>query len=1147
MCNVRKNRWSSRRGGMFVVLGLLVLVASSSVFAITNYVVMTTDAIEAASTTLSAFVAHKQSLGHTVAVITSSDVDGWEAADKGTAAADKMRAWLKDNYLSMGIEYVLLIGHSNFSTGTVPMRRVYYPYKTADTGSDFFYAELSGTWDLDGDGIYGEWDDVGSGGIDFDAELKVGRIGVYSTDPEEIAELDHVFEKIIAYETAEPYSVAWRKHITLFSTWIDIGYFAAFTTNTLADLKEHENWTDFRNYNKDWKLVPPQDEVGISQEKTKQFINAQFPSVLRTTGHGASGGTANTLQTYELFQLDDQYPSMHFSSSCNLGNGQGSACFASEFLKHAGIGSICSSQSGPDNDDLGNEILHQYMKEKTDIGAAMNWMRPSIPSLYNLTLYNLWGDPSIKLFATGSGVETAPEIQLFGGNLNIHIDSGQDTPSIADGTSFGTINPGEEITKTFTIANTGTEELSITDIQVAGEGSVFSATSSLPITVASRGSETFTVQYDPGIIQAANTAVVTVVSDDADESNYTFVVKATCAVVPEEWVAYHDSDDSPDNANDHENSTHGSAHNTEYAMKSIDTGVALPAKIKYTFYKWDEDATNYFDDVGSRKTSTGVNPELDTAAYDLLNGFIDSADSIYLDRTATPETNHPSYAVMQISGLDTLKKYSIALYVHRNNYSSHHAIYTLQGVSDYTPASSAGVGGGSDSDVEDEDVDISPDNDSGYLVQWDEIILEDTSGSNITIRIDPKGDERYVFLPQAVRVKTMGLVAGIEASSLNVDVPEGGTQPFNIRLRTQPIASTTVIVSHVGGDTDIQIQGTSSFVFETNTWNQWQTVTLQAAEDSDWVDGVTTVRCSAVNVENVNIIATESDNELDPTYAIPWEETFEDLNMGDLAGQHGWTGSGTVQAGTTQVLSLQSATASHTFDGAKNEVLIEFQAKFIRGAVTPTDTGTAVAIFSIDTNGYLVAYSNTTPITISEITLTDDWHTFKAQLDYNAQTWAMTIDGALLVDDFAFYSEQRTFMKIAFKSGSQAAFLDEIYVTNQSDSDADGIPNDWEAQYYGGPTNAVATNLCANGINTILEAYIAGLNPTNPVSIFEFSNLRNVLGWDAVSGRVYTIFWTSNLLSGFQTLETNCTGSFTDTVHQTDQKGFYKIKVELAP
>ncbi len=121
--------------------------------------------------------------------------------------------------------------------------------------------------------------------------------------------------------------------------------------------------------------------------------------------------------------------------------------------------------------------------------------------------------------------------------------------------------------------------------------------------------------------------------------------------------------------------------------------------------------------------------------------------------------------------------------------------------------------------------------------------------------------------------------------------------------------------------------------------------------------------------------------------------------------------------------------------------------------------------------------------------------------------------------------------------------LQSLTVIN--DRDEDNLPSWWEAQYYGGATNAVATNLCANGINTVLEAYIAGLNPTNSTAVFELSNLRNVLGWDAVSGRVYTIFWTSNLLSGFQTLETNTTGSFTDTVHEVEEEGFYKINVEL--
>jgi len=163
----------------------------------------------------------------------------------------------------------------------------------------------------------------------------------------------------------------------------------------------------------------------------------------------------------------------------------------------------------------------------------------------------------------------------------------------------------------------------------------------------------------------------------------------------------------------------------------------------------------------------------------------------------------------------------------------------------------------------------------------------------------------------------------------------------------------------------------------------------------------------------------------------------------------------------------------------------------------------------------------------------------------------MTVDGTLLVNNFAFYSAQSDFTKIAFKSGSQAAFIDEIYVTNhqesKTDTDGDGIPDTWEDEHYNGITNAIATNLCANGINTILQAYIAGLNPTNANETFKLGGFGNVLQWSNVSERVYTIYWTSNLLDGFGApWKSNITsGVFTDTFHEAESEGFYKLEVEL--
>ncbi len=394
----------------------------------------------------------------------------------------------------------------------------------------------------------------------------------------------------------------------------------------------------------------------------------------------------------------------------------------------------------------------------------------------------------------------------------------------------------------------------------------------------------------------------------------------------------------------------------------------------------------------------------------------------------------------------------------------------------------------------------------------------------------------------------------VEMSTNAVVVPEGSTNSFEITLSIQPVDPTTVTVLRAFGDTNIHVFGESVFLFTTNNWDMAQSVTLSASDDDDWVNGVSIINCIITDGVTNTLTATEVDDEVDPSLILPFSESFEERTLGTLNTQHGWVADAgaTVQTGTvcvgSQALRLQDATASHTFIEAQDNVLIEFQAKFIRGVVTLAYTGTTVAIFSIDTNGYLVAYSNETPITISGTTLSDDWHSFKAQLDYTAQTWDMTVDDTLLVDDFAFYSAQSDFTKIAFKSGSEAAYLDEIYVANQTlDTDGDGIPDTWEDEHYNGITNAIATNLCANGINTILEAYITGLNPTNANSTFKLGGFGNVLQWSNVSDRVYTIYWTSNLLSGFGApWKSNITsGVFTDTFHEAETEGFYKLEVEM--
>ena len=122
------------------------------------------------------------------------------------------------------------------------------------------------------------------------------------------------------------------------------------------------------------------------------------------------------------------------------------------------------------------------------------------------------------------------------------------------------------------------------------------------------------------------------------------------------------------------------------------------------------------------------------------------------------------------------------------------------------------------------------------------------------------------------------------------------------------------------------------------------------------------------------------------------------------------------------------------------------------------------------------------------------------------------------------------------------------------DFDCDGLSDEWEVRYFGNINRAVATAICSNGFNTIREAYIAGLDPNDAAAFFEMDGNRtaekSVLWWNATSGRVYSVYFSTNLMSGFQPLETNIpwtAGAFTDSVHNAQRQLFYKVDVQLVP
>jgi hypothetical protein len=134
---------------------------------------------------------------------------------------------------------------------------------------------------------------------------------------------------------------------------------------------------------------------------------------------------------------------------------------------------------------------------------------------------------TIPLSGTGTAV---PEINVTGNGQN--IAAGDTTPSTADDTDFGgvEVNGGTD-SHTFTIQNTGSAPLAITSVQVTGGNAAdFAiAPASIPSPIASTGSTTFTVTFDPGAGGTRSTTV-RIISDDADEGTYDFALAGEGAV-----------------------------------------------------------------------------------------------------------------------------------------------------------------------------------------------------------------------------------------------------------------------------------------------------------------------------------------------------------------------------------------------------------------------------------------------------------------------------------------------------------------------------------------------------------------------------------------------------------------------------------------
>ncbi len=407
-----------------------------------DYVIVTTNAVRAGSSRLAAFISHKTRRGHGVAVVTETQW-GSQVGQAPNHKPEKIRKWLQDNYIPLGIEYVLLIGDpypdwSESVQGDVPMKLcwpwVRYPEWGMDVApTDYYYADLTGNWDLNGNGYYGEYyDDTQPGGVDITPEVLVGRIPVYGGD---YAALDMILDKIIRYESES--DISRRRSALLPMSFLAEGYDqAALAEQMKADYFLARGFSLWRMYQQGSgpcgaDSIYPGDQELRGGTLVRDRWAALVPGVVCWAGHGESdsvlvgyGGCwdGTLLEASDCPALDDCRPAFTYQNSCQTGHPEYGGNLQYSLLRRGAVGTVAATRDtwgdayrdtygnfagSPTASGIGYSYLNRLSAGQA-AGEALGLTKQAMSEAYdqymwlmNLYDFNLLGDPASGLFSTG--------------------------------------------------------------------------------------------------------------------------------------------------------------------------------------------------------------------------------------------------------------------------------------------------------------------------------------------------------------------------------------------------------------------------------------------------------------------------------------------------------------------------------------------------------------------------------------------------------------------------------------------------------------------------------------------------------------------------------------------------------------------------
>jgi len=406
-----------------------------------TFLIVTTNAIAAASKNLTALVNVKKNRGFNVLIATEAQWGG----GTGDAAADKIRAYLKSIYASLNVKYVLLIGNPSPISGDVPMKML-WPRRTSlsyrEAPSDYYFADLTGNWDRNADGYFGAPEDFGTGGIDRYPEVLVGRIPYYGS----ISDLDLILKKIVDYESGI-IDGSWVKNVLLSMKPSDAntpGYHLGEAIR--KDIALPNGFSTTRVYDQIYGLSPAPDYTPCNYSNVLNAWQKHAGFHFWWT-HGNETTASDIMYSGQTQALDDSYPSFVFQCSCLNGSPEHSNNLAYSLLKRGAIATTAATrvswyypgQTVYTNTDANTGMCYRYaarlIKDHMPCGDAHYQMMIDVPNeiWMNHCVFNLYGDPSVA-YAAGPQIAHTPlnDQEPSAAAYSIHADVTSNAP-LADG------------------------------------------------------------------------------------------------------------------------------------------------------------------------------------------------------------------------------------------------------------------------------------------------------------------------------------------------------------------------------------------------------------------------------------------------------------------------------------------------------------------------------------------------------------------------------------------------------------------------------------------------------------------------------------------------------------------------------------------